>query len=196
MSEATADATSSKDVAADSVDNSVGCVSNFGQDLANGFGRFDGTLVAMVPPGSHCPQPNSTHIILEVRGNGQVYRMVAAVTSSVGVPTMALTERDAALVGPAWSEGWHLGTDVAFDFVDNFNLHRADFTPLAKQDLIDAINRQLVVGGKISVFATVEDLPDSAHLIHRNSPGRDGAIILDADTNPHYLMVRFDNQLF
>ncbi|NVB77230.1 MAG: hypothetical protein HOV81_02440 [Kofleriaceae bacterium] len=184
------------DAVPDAVDNEAGCVSEFGQDMANGFGRFDGTLVAVVPPGSFCPRPNSTHIILEVRANDQVYRMVAAVMSSSGVPTMALAERDAALVGPAWSEGWHVGAEYAFDYVDNMNLHRLDFMPLMKDDMVDAINRKMIVGGKVSVFATVEDQPDSAHLVHRNAPGKDGAIIVNADGAPHYLMLRFDNQLF
>jgi hypothetical protein len=184
------------DAATDAVDNSAGCVDTFGQDLENGFGRFDGTLVALVPPGSSCPWPNATHVILEVRANDQVYRMVAAVMSSRGVPTMALAQRDAALVGPAWSEGWHVGPEYTFDYVDNMSLHRLDFMPLMKDEMVAEIDRQVVVGGKISVFATVEDQPDSAHLVHRNSHGKDGAIILDADTSPHYLMLRFDNQLF
>jgi hypothetical protein len=184
------------DAAPDAVDNEAGCVSEFGQDMANGFGRFDGTLVAVVPPGSFCPRPNATHIILEVRANEQVYRMVAAVMSSRGVPTMALAERDAALVGPAWSEGWHVGTEYTFDYVDNMNLHRLDFMPLMKDDMVDAIDRKMIVGGKVSVFATVEDQPDSAHLVHRNTHGQDGAIIVNADGSPHYLMLRFDNQLF
>lgn len=184
------------DAAVDAVDNSAGCVDTFGQDLANGFGRFDGTLVALVPPGSLCPWPNSTHVILEVRANEKVYRMVAAVMSSSGVPTMALAQRDAALVGPAWSEGWHVGPEYTFDYVDNMNLHRLDFTPLMKDEMIAEIDRQVVVGGKVSVFATVEDQPDSAHLVHRNSHGKDGAIIINADMSPHYLMLRFDNQLF
>lgn len=195
MSKADPDA-STVDAIPDAVDNSAGCVSTFGQDLGNGFGRFDGTLVALVPPGSFCPRPNATHVILEVRANDQVYRMVAAVVSSSGVPTMALAQRDAPLAGPAWSEGWHVGPEYTFDYVDNMNLHRLDFMPLAKDAMVGEIDRNIVVGGKVSIFATVEDQPDSGHLVHRNTPGKDGAIIIDADASPHYLMLRFDNQLF
>jgi hypothetical protein len=178
-----------------SIDKSAGCVSQFGDALTEGFGRLDGTLVAVVPPGSDCPRPNSTHIILEVRQGGDVYRMVTAIVSDFGNPVMALAERDAALAGPAWQEGWHLG--VAFDYVNTLGLHRLDFTPTPMQDLIDTIDRAAVIGSRVSVFATVEDQHDSAHLIHRNQSNRDGAIVFDADgASPHYFLLRFDNQLF
>ncbi|MCW5807229.1 MAG: hypothetical protein KIT31_33035 [Deltaproteobacteria bacterium] len=178
-----------------SVDKSAGCVSSFGNALTTGFGRLDGTLVAVVPPGSTCPRPNSTHLILEVRQNNQVYRMVAAVISDVGDPVMALAERDAALSGPAWQEGWHLG--VPLDYVATLGVHRLDFAPAPKQDLVDAIDRAAVIGGRVSVYATVEDQHDSAHLIHRNQSNKDGAIVFGADgPSPHYFLLRFDNQLF
>jgi hypothetical protein len=177
-----------------SIDKSAGCVSDFGNGLTNGFGRLDGTLVAVVSPGSDCPRPNSTHVILEIRQGGEVYRMVTAVVSDFGNPTMALLERDAALVGPAWQEGWHVG--VPFDYVGSMNVHRLDFTPTPKQDLVDAIDRAAVIGGRISVYGTVEDQPDSGHLIHRNQGNQDGAIVFDADGSPHYMLLRFDNQLF
>jgi hypothetical protein len=178
-----------------SIDKSAGCVNNFGDDLTEGFGRLDGTLVAVVPPGSDCPRPNSTHIILQVRQGGDVYRMVAAVVSDFGNPDMALLEREAPLAGPAWQEGWHLG--VPFDYVATMGAHRLDFTPVAKQDLVDAIDRAAAIGGRVSVFATVEQQHDSAHLIHRNQSNRDGAIVFGADgASPRYFLLRFDNQLF
>ncbi|MEO8703989.1 MAG: hypothetical protein ABI867_28320 [Kofleriaceae bacterium] len=177
-----------------SIDKSAGCVSNFGNDLTDGFGRLDGILVAVVPPGSDCPRPNDDHIILEVRQGGKVFRMVGAVISGSGNPVMAMAERDAALTGPAWSEGWHPG--IAFDYVTTMGLHRLDFTPTPMQDMVDAIDRAAVINGKISIFATVEDQHDSAHLIHRNEGNKDGAIVIDAAGSPHYMMFRFDNQLF
>jgi hypothetical protein len=176
------------------IDKSAGCVSSFGNDLTDGFGRLDGILVAVVPPGSDCPRPNDDHIILEVRQGGKVYRMVGAVISGSGNPVMAMSERDQALVGRAWSEGWHPG--IAFDYVATMGLHRLDFTPTPMQDMVDAIDRAAVIGGKISIFATVENQHDSAHLIHRNDSNKDGAIVIDAAGSPHYMMFRFDNQLF
>jgi hypothetical protein len=175
-------------------DKSAGCVDTFGQSLGDGFGRLDGTLVAVVPPGSSCPRPNSTHIILEIRVGSEVYRMVTAVVSTIGNPNMAIAERDAPLAGPPWSEGWHLG--VTFDFVDTMGLHRLDFAPKSKAEMTAAITAPLEPGAHISVFGTVEGQPDSGHLVHRNTPGADGAIVVGPEASPHYVMLRFDNQLF
>ncbi len=177
-----------------SIDKSAGCVSSFGNDLTDGFGRLDGILVAVVPPGSDCPRPNDDHIILEVRLNGQVYRMVGAVISGSGNPVMAMAERDHALTGAAWSEGWHPG--IPLDYVADMGLHRLDFAPTPMQDMVDAIDRAAIIGGKVSIYATVEQQHDSAHLIHRNESTKDGAIVINADTSPHFMMFRFDNQLF
>jgi hypothetical protein len=176
------------------VDKSQGCVGTFGNQLVDGFYRLDAIMVAVVPPGSNCPRPNDSHIILEIRIAGDVYRMVAAVESQVGNPDMALAERDAPLVGPAWSEGVHAG--VAFDYVANLGLHRLDFAPTPAPELIDRLTFPIEIGGKVSVFATVEQADDSAHLVHRNGSSRDGAIVLSPDTAPHYMLLRFDNQLF
>jgi hypothetical protein len=177
------------------IDKSAPCVGTFGGDLVNGFGRLDGTVLAIVPPGNTtCPFPNSTHVVLEVQQAGKAYRMVATVKSSSGNPVMAFAERDAPLAGPAWEEGWHLG--VALDYVTTLGLHRADFAATELPALVDAVSAELELGARISVYATVEDQPDSAHLIHRNATDADGAIVTHADTTPHYLLFRFDNQLF
>ncbi len=188
-------ADSSIDAPIDALDKSAPCVGVFGQDLADGFGRFDGTVVAVVPPGDEaCPHPNASHLILEASAGANVYRMVVATISTVGDPDMALAERDSPLVGPPWQEGWHL--DAQLDFALTLGLHRADFTPTPQAALVDAITSQLELGAHVSVFATVEGQPDSAHLIHRNHSNADGAIVIRPDTAPHYLMLRFDNQLF
>jgi hypothetical protein len=177
------------------LDKSAGCVGTFGNALTNGHGRLDGTIVAILAPGNTtCPRPNSDHLILEVRMGGDVYRMVAAMESSVGNPHMGFIERAGALKGPAWSDGWHPG--VGLDFVADIGVHRNDFTELPMLDLADAVTGPLVPGAKVSVFATVENADDSAHLIHRNFAGEDGAFVVDPDGSPRYLATRFDNQLF
>lgn len=184
------------DGAADaSLDKSGPCVGTFGQDLAPGFGRMDGTIVAVVPPTNiTCPAGNSDHLIIEVRQNGNVYRMIAAVISTTGNPVMALAERDAPLAGPAWTEGWNL--NIPFDFVTTMGLHRLDFTPTPESQLVAKLTAELDLDAHVSVFGTVETELDSAHLIHRNTTNADGAIVIHPDTAPHYMMVRFDNQLF
>jgi hypothetical protein len=176
------------------IDKSGPCVDTFGNNLTDGVGRLDATVIAVVPPGSDCPRPNSTHLILEVRQGGEAYRMVTAVRSSVGNPDMALAERDAPLTGPAWEEGWHLG--VTLDYVNDLGVHRLDFNPMPMPELVDAITAPIELGARVSIYATVEDQHDSAHLIHRNFTNADGAIVVRADTAPHYLLLRFDNQLF
>lgn len=177
------------------LDKSAGCVGNFGNALVDGHGRLDGTVVAVLAPGNTtCPRPNNDHLILEVRMGGDVYRMVAAVESSFGEPKMAFATKAAALKGPAWSDGWHADADL--EFVADLGLHRLDFTPMPMLDLADAITGPITIGAKISVFATVENADDSAHLIHRNEGTKDGAFVIDPDGNPLYLVTRFDNQLF
>lgn len=177
------------------LDKSAGCVANFGNSLTNGFGRLDGTVIAVLAPANtSCPRPNATHLIIEVETGGEVYRMVAAMKSTVGNPDMAFAERAAPLAGPVWSEGWHLG--VALDYVADLGLHRADFTPAPMLDLADKVTAPIAIGAKISVFATVEGQRESAHLIHRNFAGKDGAIVVDPEGSPRYLATRFDNQLF
>ncbi len=75
-------------------------------------------------------------------------------------------------------------------------LHRLDFTPTDEANLVYRITDQLTIGAHVSVFASVENSDSSAHLVHRNQSNEDGAIVIDPDTNPHYLMLRFDDQLF
>jgi hypothetical protein len=177
------------------VDKAAPCTDMFGTDLVDGFHRVDATVLAVVPPGHPtCPFGNATHLILEVNVHGSTYRMVTAVESSIGDPVMALAERDAPLAGPPWEEGLHTG--VPFDYVDTLGLHRLDFTPTPRPELVASVTAHLRLGARVSVFATVEDRVDSAHLIHRNGSDTDGAIVIDADTQPHYLLLRFDNQLF
>ncbi len=177
------------------LDKSAGCVSNFGNALTDGHGRLDGTVVAVLAPGNTtCSGANDDHLVLEVRMGGKVYRMVGAMASTVGNPNMAFADKAAALEGPAWSDGWHVG--AALDFVADLGLHRADFTDKAMLDMADAVTAPIQIGAKISVFATVENADNSAHLIHRNFAGEDGAIVVNPDTSPRYLVLRFDNQLF
>jgi hypothetical protein len=191
-----ADAVDAPDPDAPFVDKAGPCVSSFGQDLPDGFGRLDGTIVAVVPPlHPSCAASNDDHLILEIRQNGRVYRIVTAVISRVGNPDMAFAERAAPLSGPAWSEGWHPGLDL--DYVTHLGLHRLDLTPRTEAELVYSLNSRLELGARVSVYGTVENDPASAHLIHRTgNSATDGAIVIDPDTAPRYLALRFDNQLF
>jgi hypothetical protein len=175
-------------VDAASGDKAAACASTFGSALTDAFGRVDATVLAVVPPShSTCAQPNSSHVVIQVVLNGAAYRMV------VNLNVLA-AELDAPLAGPAWSEGWH--TDAVLDYVSTLQVASSTFTMPA--DAVAYIADNIAIGSHISVFGTSSGgiKADSAHLIHRNKTGEDGAIVIDADTAPHYVLFRFANQLF
>ena len=180
---------STPDAAPDALDKAAGCASTFGTTLTDAFGRLDGTVLAVVPPGLQtCAQPNSTHLVVQVTMNGAAYRMVMNVDSDV-----SLREVDKPLAGPAWSEGWHV--DAPLDYVTNLDQHSADF---AKVDTVTTVTAALQLGARVSVYATSSGgtKADSAHLVHRNLTDADGALVVTPDTAPHYFLFRFDNQTF
>jgi hypothetical protein len=162
------------------------CASVFGSALTDSFGRIDGTILAVVPPGHPtCPKPNGTHLVLQVTMNGAPYRMVV----NIDVLTHDV---DAPLAGGAWSEGWH--PTAQLDYVTTLGTSANDFD--LNPDVDGWITNQLELGARVSVFATSETFHDSAHLIHREAPNMDGAIVVNPDTAPHYLLFRFSNQAF
>ena len=182
----------------DALDKSSSCAATFGTSLTAAFGRLDGTVLAVVPPGDEsCALPNSTHLVVQVTMGGAAYRMVVDVLSDQGSPDVWFYEQDAALRGPAWADGWHTGSDATLDYVADLQLHSTQFTEMDQADLVAKITSELELGGHISVFATSGSTePNSAHLVHRNSTGADGAIVIAPDTAPHYLLMRFDEQTF
>jgi hypothetical protein len=177
-------------------DKAAHCASTFGMALTAGFARLDGTVLAVVPPGDQaCALPNATHLVVQVTMGGQAYRMVVDVLSNQGSPNVWLAEHDAPLAGPAWSDGWHTG--VALDYVSDLSIHSTAFTEEPEAQLVGAITQKIDLGTKISIFATAGTTePHSAHLVHRNAPHADGAIVLSPDTAPHYVLLRFAEQSF
>jgi hypothetical protein len=174
--------------AADAADAGVSkaalCTGTFGKALSEGFGRLDGTLLAVVTPADkQCPLPNSDHVILEITMGGAVYRMVINVQSDRPDqdPRVSMADHVGTLPPPAWAEGWHGA--LTFDYVTQLGLHDKDFAPYDMAPLVDKIAAPLVVGAKISVYATVgAGRTDSAHLVHRNGTSNDGAIVIGADS--------------
>ncbi len=172
------------------------CAATFGSALSPGFGRFDATILAVVPPGDEsCAEPNSTHLVVQGTIDGAAYRMVVDVLSNQGSPDVWLHEFDAPLVGEPWAEGWH--TDVPLDYVTTLGLTSTAFTETMEDGLVTAITNELALGAHVSVFATSgSSEPNSAHLVHRNATNQDGAIVISPDTAPHWLTMRFDEQTF
>jgi hypothetical protein len=174
----------------------VDCAASFGAELTAGFGRVDGTLLAVIPPNYQgCAQPNSTHAVVQVMVDGAAYRMVVNVLSTSNEPRVYLGETDAALAGGAWAEGWHVGYQL--DYVTTLGVAKSQFT-LSDEAAATARVYNLELDQHISVFATSGGPPqaDSAHLIHRNATNADGAIVINPETAPHYLLTAFDDSNF
>jgi hypothetical protein len=178
-----------------SVDKTKGCVSTFGSAIgAVGFARFDGTVVAVLPPGNTtCAAPNSTHLVLEMSFSGAVYRMVIDVDDTASPATIHAKTISHPMIGGAWSDGWH---KVSLDYQRDLSLHATDFTSEPTAAAVGAITAALDIGAHVSVFATAMGEVDSAHLVHRNLPMQDGAIVVDVAGAPTWLLFAFSDQTF
>ncbi len=175
-------------------DKSWNCASTFGTALTNSFGRLDGTILAVVEPGNdRCAMPNGTHVVLQVTMDGAAYRMVINVLSTSGDPHVWLGETAAPLAGGAWAEGWHTG--VALDYVTTLGVSKTSFTEADITEAVGRLEDALVIGARVSVYATSSG-GASAHLVHRNLTNADGAVVIDPDTAPRYLLSAFPNQAF
>lgn len=176
------------------------CASTFGSGLSAAFGRFDGVVTAVVTPAdTQCALPNNDHVVVQVKTDGGVFRMVVNVLSSFGDPNVRFAAITAPLQGGAWAEGWHPG--LSLDYPTNLGLHSADggFTPIPMAMLVQRVSDEITIGQKISVFSESSGgmYSDSTHKIHRNGSGRDGALILDPDgAMPKWLLFHFANQSF
>lgn len=178
------------------------CASTFGSSLTPGFGRLDGIVYAVQKPSDKgCAFPNNTHVILQILMNGAVHRVAIALSSTrAGTdPRMRQRTFPFLLLGPPYSEGWH--TNVKLDYVQNLGLSDGEdggFAPITKEDLIAELEKELVIGSKVSVYSTSDKgRPDSSHLVHRNKSDEDGALVVDAASNrPRYFFFHFDGQTF
>jgi hypothetical protein len=172
------------------------CVSTFGQAIGNvGFARFDGTVVAALAPNFQgCTAPNKTHVVVEIQVGKDVYRMVMNVDDDTALGSILTREIDHALVGPAWADGWHTG--IALDYLKDLGLHQSDFKQSKTADASNAIASVLEKGAKVSFYATAQGEADSAHLVHRNGYGHDGALVVNVEGTPHWLLFDFQSKNF
>jgi hypothetical protein len=106
-----------------------------------------------------------------------------------------LKELGAPLAGPPWEEGWH--TDAPLDYVTTLGMNSTQFSATVG-NAPAVIDFALDIGARVSVYATSTGgtKADSAHLIHRNLPNADGALVVDIDTYPRYFLFRFGDQTF
>ncbi len=187
-----ADAAAEADAAAASCDDKAKtCVSSFGSLFTKSDGRADGTLVALVRPvDQQCAMPNSTHVVLELSMQGQVQRLVVSVNG------VAVDTASAALLGPAWAEGWH--ENVTLDYPSQLGVHSTDFKTVTLDEGVAFICEHMAIGAKVSVYAYADgSKPSSAHQVHRNDNYPDGAIVVDPTSkSPTYLLFRYATQVF
>jgi hypothetical protein len=174
------------------------CAKSFGNQLTAGFGRIDGVVYAVQKPSdTQCVWPNDDHVIVQVLMNGAVYRLVVNVQSDqVGQdPKVRYAALAHAMPAPAFAEGWHTG--VTLDYATTLGAHNASFSPFTLDELVGKIAAALKPGDPISIYGTSgTNRPESAHLIHRNLGGKDGAIVVSPKSSPKFLLFHFDEQVF
>lgn len=179
----------------------AGCASTFGSALTNAFGRVDGVVTAVVPAGlMTCALPNSDHVVIQVAfADAGVHRMVVNVQSSFGDPRIKVLRLSAPLPAPAFQEGWHPG--LMLDYPAAFGVHSEDagWESLALPIASQRIEELVEIGANISIYATSSGgtFAASAHLIHRNGNGADGALVFQpTSAAPQWLLFSFANQRF
>ncbi len=168
------------------------CTSTFGTALTKTFGRMDGYLVAIVPPGNGGCNADSNHLHLQVRVNGAIYDVAVDVDSPT-IEDVHTGTRDLPLIGAAWSEGWHPGGLV--DYV-SLGVHSVDLPLGTKPGLVSEMTNDLASANHVSIYATGYG-PDGAHLVHRNGNGHDGVIVTQPLSSPsHMRFLSFTSQSF
>ncbi len=174
------------------------CASEFGTLFTNAFGRADGTVVAVVPPAWQCPWPNGDHVVIQLRMDGGVQRLVVNVKSDYGDPRVAMGRVSAPLPAPAYEEGWHPG--VTLDYPTTLGVHAdAGFELVDLEHAAARVYDAVTVGAPLSVYASSSggSYAASAHKVHRNGAQNDGAIVVDpTGAQPTWLLFHFLNQSF
>lgn len=165
----------------------VACTSTLGHGLSPVHGRLDGTLVSIVGVKSGgCPS-DPDHLHLQVKMAGAVYDIAINLDVFEG-------EVDTALPGAPYAEGWH---PMNMDYARDLGLHSTQMTLTGKAAVRAHVENQLTNANHISVFGTGYPKSDGAHLIHRSSGGRDGALVLNhLAAKAHVIAFRFVNDTF
>jgi hypothetical protein len=172
------------------------CTDAFGSAIPNDFGRLDGRLVAIVPPGFGGCRADADHVRLQILVGAAVYDVAVTTRSSMnpGMPEVYLGRIEHAPPGPPFAEGFHADVPLDYPFI---GVHSTDLAPLAEDELVAAIEAALADVHHVSIFATGYVGGDGAHLVHRNGGGRDGAIVLHPfSASSGMLVFRFDDQTF
>ncbi|MBU0551763.1 hypothetical protein KKF91_07615 [Myxococcota bacterium] len=167
------------------------CTTSTGSLFSKANGRADGILHALIETTDRqCDGVNDDHVVLQISILNQIQRLV------ISVHDIDILSKNAPLIGPAFSEGWHTGMDL--DYVRDLNVHSADFKPATMAEVTHFICAFLEVGAPVSVFAYSDgQRPDSAHQVHRNNAYPDGAVVARPESSaPVYLLFRYTDQSF
>lgn len=173
----------------------VACTGSFGSSMTATYGRLDGYLVSIVNiNGSSSCRGDDNHLHLQVKVNNKVQDIAVNVESTSGDPDVQYRTVNHALVGGAWSEGWHTGQSL--DYANNLGVKSTSFTPYSITQLQSILDSALANANHVSVYATGFD-STGGHNIHRNPTNHDGAIVINPTTsNPTFLLFHFSNQTF
>ncbi len=178
--------------ASDGTPTRVPCTNQFGNAMTMEFGRLDGFLVAIVPPGNGGCNADTSHVHLQIKMKGSIYDVAVNVGSN-GVEDVHSTTREIASSGLPWTEGWHAG--FSEDYV-SLGVHSSDLRLESVAQLTAELMTDLVSVNHISVLA-IGYGPSGAHLVHRNGSGRDGLVITKPLSNPaHVRLFSFSAQSF
>lgn len=146
-----------------------------------------------------CVQANNDHVVVQVRFNNAIYRMVVNVESNGSIAEIRMRALPHALVGPAFAEGWH--PNVQLDYVNDLGVHSGDaaWQPTALAAASRRVADALTIGAPIAVFATSTGgtFASGAHLVHRTATNVDGALVVDPTSSaPTYILFHFADQTF
>lgn len=168
------------------------CTSQFGSGLGSSHGRLDGTLVAIVPPGTRGCSGDRNHVHLQVLAGGEVYDFAVNVHDNTGGSVYFLAH-DAPLPDGAWSEGWHGGDNLGYT---DLGVHASDFTSMNESAVSAAIDQELADANHVSMFATPYG-SGGAHLVHYRNGYDDGAIVVHPlSGTARLLLFHFADQSF
>ncbi len=158
------------------------CTSQFGSALTTDFGRLDGLLVSIVPPGSmNSCNDDDSHVHLQVEVMGETYDVAVDVANSTGPDDVHTTTRDIPLPGGmAWTEGWHTGESIDYTAM---GIHSTDLTLETKAQLTSDLMTDLATVNHVSIFGTGYG-PDGAHLVHREGSSHDGMLVTEPRSSP------------
>ncbi len=149
------------------------CTGNFGGGLTKSFGRLDGILVAIVPPGSGGCNADRDHVHLQIEADGETYDVAINIDVRTGT-------RDLVMPGPAWSDGWKTGIPVKYPMLD---IHTDDLVDRTRDQLVAELMTELGTVNHISIFG-IGYGPEGAHNVHRNDFNQDGMVLTQPLSTP------------